>query len=169
MSPFFRVCPQGMGMTLHMTGPKSHEFRMTSRILSGPGFCSRPSAGLRPASARLAHRSRSLRSRSLTHREKYRCAPQHALTRVCRGSELRGGLCSVPLSAVPSWSLSSSCCPALRQASARPAWPPGSACSKTSQQGATCGRTCASGDFSRCTPVFYAVLVLSHLCFLYPA
>ena len=37
MSWIFRVCPQGNAMTLHLTGPESHVFR----ILPGPGFCMR--------------------------------------------------------------------------------------------------------------------------------
>ena len=45
MSWIFRVCPQGNGMTLHLTGPESHVFPMTFfynfRILPGPGFCMR--------------------------------------------------------------------------------------------------------------------------------
>ena len=37
----FRVAPQGIGMTLRLTGPESHIFCMTFRILTGPGFCMR--------------------------------------------------------------------------------------------------------------------------------
>ena len=43
---FFRKAPQGIGMTLRLTGPESHIFCMTFRILTRP-------AGGRPRAGRL--------------------------------------------------------------------------------------------------------------------